>query len=89
MAIKIYYLSVTLTFPFSVVKFYRSNLPLFYVTGDRVKLCYENSLVSIEHVSSGSNNKLDCPIFVPREFFYPYYPECNINHLKKMFYQFS
>ena len=66
------------------------NLPLFYTTGDCVKLCYENSLINIEDVKNANiNNNFECPIFIPREFFHPYFSECNISNLKKFIKNFD
>ena len=58
------------------------NLPLFYATGACVKICYDNSTISIENLNRNIDYHLDVPVFAPLEFFYPYYQDYNINNLK-------
>jgi len=65
------------------------NLPLFYTTGGCVKICYDNSTISIENLNENINYHLDIPIFAPFEFFYPYYQDYNINNLKKYIKDFD
>jgi hypothetical protein len=64
------------------------NLPLFYTTGGCVKICYKDNIISVENLNEISYY-LDNPIFVPREFFYPYYQDYNITNLKKYIKKFE
>lgn len=65
------------------------NLPLFYSTGECVNMCYEDRIISIKKLNKNINYCLDNPVFIPREIFYPYYQDYNINNLKQYINNFD